>query len=115
VPLAGDPDGLRIMVDNLLENAARHGRAGRDAVHIAVTVGADELTVDDDGPGVPESERATVLIRFGRGAGAHGPGTGLGLAIAAAEAQRHGATLTLDESPLGGLRARVALRRPARP
>jgi two-component system, OmpR family, sensor histidine kinase PrrB len=109
-PLAGDPDGLRALLDNLVENAARHGRGGRDHVRVVVTAGLGTLTVDDDGPGVPAAERATVLSRFGRGAGAHGPGSGLGLAIAAAQAQRHGGTLTLSASPLGGLRATATLR-----
>jgi signal transduction histidine kinase len=109
-PLAGDPDGLRALLDNLVENAARHGRGGRERVRVVVTVGLGTLTVDDDGPGVPPAERATVLARFGRGAGARGPGSGLGLAIAAAQARRHGGALTLTESPLGGLRVTATLR-----
>ena len=94
-----------MLLDNLLENAAIHGRpAGRIVTTITA---AGELTVDDDGDGIPLAERTTVLERFARGSTAHGPGTGLGLAIAAAQATRHGGSLTLLDAPAGGLRARV--------
>ncbi len=103
----GDADGLRGILDNLLENAALHGRADG---HVTVTVASDAtITVDDDGPGIPEDERATVLDRFVRGAGADAPGTGLGLAIVAAQAARHGGHVNLTQSPAGGLRATVTL------
>jgi signal transduction histidine kinase len=106
----GDADGLRRLIDNLVENAARHGRPdGRVVVSVARHDGRAELAVDDDGPGVPVEERARVLERFVRGAGARGEGSGLGLAIAAAQAHRHGGELELDASELGGLRACVAL------
>jgi len=100
----GDADGLRRLLDNLLENAAVHG-----ARRVALRLAPGELVVDDDGPGIAEHERPLVLERFVRGAGAAGPGTGLGLAIVAAEAERHGGAVTLEDAPLGGLRARVTL------
>ena len=87
------------------ENAAVHGRpAGRISTTITA---AGELTVDDDGDGIPAGERGAVLERFARGSTARGPGTGLGLAIAAAQAARHGGNLALGDAPSGGLRARV--------
>lgn len=109
--LTADADGLRTLLDNLLENAAVHaGPDSRVLVRVASYDGAGaELVVEDDGPGVPGAERTRVLERFARGDGARGPGTGLGLAIAAAQAGRHGGELTLDDSPLGGLRARTRL------
>jgi signal transduction histidine kinase len=105
--LVGDPEGIRMLVDNLLENAARHGREdGRVTATVApLPDGGVRLTVDDDGPGIPAPEREVVLERFVRGRDARGPGSGLGLAIAAAQAQRHGGSLRLEESPLGGARA----------
>jgi signal transduction histidine kinase len=108
----GDAEGLRMIVDNLVENAARHAP---DGVTIAASVapgpnGGATLTIDDDGPGIPEAERAKALLRFTRGSGARGPGTGLGLAIARAQAQRHGGDLSLDDAPGGGLRAVVTMR-----
>jgi two-component system sensor histidine kinase PrrB len=103
----GDADGLRGIVDNLLENAALHGR--RDG-SVAVQVSADAtLIVDDDGPGIPAAEREAVLERFARGSAARGPGTGLGLAIVAAQAARHAGAVSLGDSPAGGLRVTVAL------
>ncbi|MBI5105874.1 MAG: HAMP domain-containing histidine kinase [Solirubrobacterales bacterium] len=102
--LQGDAEGLRIMVDNLLENAARHGAGA-----VRLTVREGELLVDDDGPGIPAAEREAVQRRFVRGSTAQGNGTGLGLAIAGAQAERHGGALALGDSPLGGLRARVTL------
>lgn len=107
----GEAESLRMLLDNLVENAAVHGRPGGEIVVTAAARdgGGAELLVDDDGPGVPESERARVLERFARGEGAAGPGTGLGLSIAAAQAARHGGELRLEDGPLGGLRVRVRL------
>jgi two-component system sensor histidine kinase PrrB len=108
----GDAEGLRILVDNLVENAARHGREhGSIAVRVATGPnGGATVTIDDDGPGIPAAERAAVLRRFTRGSGARGTGTGLGLAIARAQAERHGGDLRLDDAPGGGLRAVATLR-----
>jgi two-component system, OmpR family, sensor histidine kinase PrrB len=105
-----DPDGVRAIFDNLLENAARHGRAGgRIDVSITPSDGIVTLIVDDDGPGIEPAERPRVLGRFVRGTGAQGPGSGLGLAIVRAQAQRHGGVVQLGEAPLGGLRVSLTL------
>ena len=113
--VSGDPESLRMLLDNLLENAAVHGRE-RGTIITTVSAGGD-LAVADDGPGIAPYERARVLERFVRGADARGPGTGLGLAIAAAQAARHGGVLVLGDADGGGLRASVALpvASPARP
>ncbi len=107
----GDGEGLRMLVDNLLENSARHGG---DAVRISAAVapgpdGGATVTIDDDGPGIPETERGRLLERFTRGSAARGPGSGLGLAIAAAQAARHGGELRLEDAPGHGLRAVATL------
>jgi signal transduction histidine kinase len=106
----GDADGLWRVVENLLENAARHGRPGG---HVRLRVSANgtgaEIVVEDDGPGIPTGERKRVVGRFARGRGATAGGSGLGLAIVDAEARRHGGTLTLTSSELGGLLARVTV------
>jgi signal transduction histidine kinase len=108
--VTGDGDGLWRVVENLLENAARHGRAGG---HVNLRVGSldggAEIVVDDDGPGIAPAERERVMRRFQRGPGAAAAGSGLGLAIVEAEARRHGGSLSLDTSSLGGLRARVSI------
>ena len=106
----GDADGLWRVVENLLENAARHGRPGG---HVRLRVTADaagaEIIVEDDGPGIPLAERERVVRRFARGQNATAGGSGLGLAIVQAEARRHGGTLELSSSELGGLFARVTI------
>ncbi len=110
--VSGWPDGLRLALDNLLENAARHGRAGGT---VQVTVGAAgdtvSLTVDDDGPGIPPGERERVRERFVRGRGATGTGSGLGLALVAQQAELHGGALDIEDAPQGGARLRLTLHR----
>jgi signal transduction histidine kinase len=105
VTLPGWQPGLRSLVANLLENAARHG--GRT---VRLTLTATELTVEDDGPGVPEGDRERIFEPFARSDDPDRPGSGLGLAIVAQQARHHGATVSVDRSPdLGGARFRVGL------
>jgi two-component system, OmpR family, sensor histidine kinase PrrB len=114
VTLEGWPDGLRLLVDNLLDNALRHGRTdGHVAVALAQADGATTLTVDDDGPGIPTDERQAVFARFARGRGTRAPGSGLGLALVAQQAAVHGGAAHVDEGPLGGARVTVRLARAA--
>jgi two-component system sensor histidine kinase PrrB len=103
--------GLRLLVDNLLANAAVHGRpGGRVRVGLTREDGVVKIAVDDDGPGLPADERLRVLEPFARGSGAGGTeGTGLGLAIVAQQAALHGGAIELGESPLGGLAVTVRL------
>jgi len=104
--------GLRLMLDNLLDNTALHGRArGRVCVGVREAGHHLVLSVDDDGPGIPTDEREAVLEPCRRGQSPRSPGTGLGLAIVAQQAALHGSALELGDSDLGGLSARVALRR----
>jgi signal transduction histidine kinase len=105
----GDRELLTQMLVNLVENALRHAGPGARIV-IATRARSSEganLSVTDDGPGVPSSERRRVLERFYRLEHSRTtPGSGLGLAMAAAVAKLHGADLQLrDASP--GLDARV--------
>ena len=95
--VVGDPELLTHAVANLLDNALRHTPAG---AHITLRTGMGDgqpfLTVADNGPGVPEAQRAAVLERFYRLEHSRTTsGTGLGLAIVAAIAARHGARLDL--------------------
>jgi two-component system OmpR family sensor kinase len=106
LPLVGDADALRILVDNLIDNAVRHAPPGT-----AVDVSVDRrgrLAVEDRGPGLPPDELDAVFERFRRGRGATGAGSGLGLAIVRRIAERHGARVTLGNRDGGGLRAEVA-------
>ncbi|MFZ4684160.1 MAG: sensor histidine kinase [Hyphomonadaceae bacterium] len=104
----GDFDEL---VGNLLENAAKWCKS---QVNVTVTRNDDgmEVKVDDDGPGLPVEHRAKALER-GKRLDESEPGTGLGLSIVSELADIYGGRLHLEDSPIGGLRARLVL--PAAP
>jgi two-component system, OmpR family, sensor histidine kinase PrrB len=108
VPYTGSPAGLRLVLDNLLENAAVHG-SSRASLRIERHGHGARLIVDDDGPGIPEDEREKVFGRFERGRSPGGQGSGLGLAIVAQQAARHGGSVRVSDSPLGGARFEVDL------
>ena len=85
---------------NLLENATRHAR---HRVRIAAAADGRQVTVEDDGPGIPNAMRSMVLARGGR-LDERGS-AGLGLAIVQDVVEAYGWTLRLETSELGGLRA----------
>ena len=98
------PDAARRAVTNIVDNARRHAR------RIRLTADPQERTVqlivDDDGPGIPIERRESVFRPFETGP--HG-GTGLGLTIARDIVRAHGGEILLEDSPMGGLRARLRL------
>ena len=97
-------DAVRRALTNLVDNARRH--AGLIALS-AATLGRSALVmVDDNGPGIPSDRRESVFRPFESGAAG---GTGLGLTIARDIVRAHGGDITLEDSPMGGLRARVRL------
>ena len=104
----GDFDEL---IGNLLENAAKWCKS---RINVKVTRNDDglQITVDDDGPGLPPEHRAKALER-GKRLDESAPGTGLGLSIVTELADIYGGRLHLEDSPIGGLRARLEL--PAAP
>jgi signal transduction histidine kinase len=103
-------NGLRLVVDNLLDNAALHGREhGRVRVHLQREGETLVVRVEDDGPGIAAAQRDRVLEPFTRGEHASAPGTGLGLAIVAQQVALHEGELRLDESSLGGLAVVIRL------
>ena len=91
---------------NLVDNALRYCPPG-SRVEIQVQDQPPTLRVADSGPGLPADQRSLVLERFVRGAGAPGDGSGLGLAIVQEIAHLHQASLSLDDSRLGGLAVRL--------
>lgn len=95
---------MRRAITNLVDNARRHAHAVALA---ASRMGRSvQVTVDDDGPGIPQDRRESVFRPFESGAAG---GTGLGLTIARDIVRAHGGDITLEDSPLGGLRARISL------
>jgi two-component system OmpR family sensor kinase len=109
----GQPDALMILLRNLVDNAIKYTPHGGTVDVSVVAQGASvTVTVEDSGPGIPPDERERVFDRFYRVPGSDAAGSGLGLAIIKAIAERHGATLTLGESPtLHGLAAVVTFPR----
>ena len=105
-----DEAKLRGALLNLVDNAV-HATADGDTIALLadLTPAGVVLAVEDSGPGIPPDQRDAVLQRFARPGAADSQGSGLGLAIANAVAVAHGGTLSLSESPLGGLRAAMTL------
>lgn len=91
----GDPSMLERIVSNLVENAVKHSPAGGTVTLELESEGLPELTVRDQGPGIPEADQPHLFNRFFRGETQPGDSasTGLGLAIAKAAAEAHGGRL----------------------
>ena len=126
-----DPDKLRQVLSNLLENAVRHGegsiivtvshegppaRPAQEAARFgdretgeraAGMTGMVAVTVDDEGPGIPEEMLGRVFTRFWRGN--RRGGTGLGLYIVKGVIEAHGGTVSVGRSPAGGARFRFTV------
>lgn len=99
-PVRVDPRHLRRAVDNLVENAALHGRTGQAPAEIRITVGpGPRLAVADNGPGL--NGTATDVFAPFRSDGAGASGTGLGLAIAREIAHLHDGTIEADDTGSG--------------
>ncbi|HEX4052527.1 MAG TPA: sensor histidine kinase [Steroidobacteraceae bacterium] len=107
--VSGDAWLLEDLLTNLIDNALKYASAGgRVTVRSGVETGVPFVEVEDDGPGIPESERARVRERFYRRAGSPGIGVGLGLAIVDEIAGAHGGHLSIGTgAALRGARMRV--------
>ncbi|MDJ0769188.1 MAG: ATP-binding protein [Ilumatobacter sp.] len=107
----GRADELTRLTTHLLDNAARHASS---RVRVTLATHGDDvvLTVDDDGPGVPDDQRTTIFDRFVRLDAARARddgGAGLGLAVVAAVARAAGGDVAVDDGDLGGARFVVTL------
>ena len=104
----GEKPDLEDMIGNLMDNA---GKWARQQVQVVARRHATrplfaEVLIDDDGPGLPEAQRAAAIKR-GLRLDETRPGSGLGLAIVSDLAKLYGGALSLETAPLGGLRARL--------
>ena len=104
---AGEREDLQEMLGNLLDNACQWARG---AVRVQASVQMDDLLffIDDDGPGLPPERQQEALERGAR-LDESKPGSGLGLAITADMASLYQGELSLQDSDLGGLSARLKL------
>jgi signal transduction histidine kinase len=113
--LAADPDRLAQALRNLVSNAIEHTAAERGLVRLRIEAAAGgrvKFLVEDDGPGIPPTERERVFDRFNRVDAARdraSGGTGLGLAIVRAIADAHEGRVAAGESPEGGARMELEL------
>ncbi|MEA2128319.1 MAG: two-component system, OmpR family, sensor kinase [Solirubrobacteraceae bacterium] len=108
-----DPDRMAQALRNLIRNAIAHTRPG-GLVHLSAEQRGDTvlIVVDDDGPGIPEDQRARIFDRFQRadsGRARATGGAGLGLAIARAIVVAHGGQIEIADAPAGGARFVVEL------
>ncbi len=100
------PNAFQRLLSNIVGNSFRYAKSvAVNAVHMR---GWLTVTIDDDGPGIPAEKREEVFkpfLRLDEARNLDSSGTGLGLSIARDIARSHGGDITLDKSPLGGLRA----------
>ncbi|MGV9637333.1 ATP-binding protein [Nocardia rhamnosiphila] len=98
---------LMLIVTNAVANAVQHGHA--HTITVAARNGSDaiEITIDDDGTGIPVTLLPAAFDRFVKGHGS--PGSGLGLTLVQQQAELHSGTAELHSSPLGGVRLRVRI------
>jgi two-component system osmolarity sensor histidine kinase EnvZ len=104
------PNALKRCLTNVVANAIVHG--DRVFVHAGRNGDRIEIVVDDDGPGIPPDKREEVFrpfYRMERSRSRETGGTGLGLTIARDVMRGHGGDIVLDDSPAGGLRAKLRL------
>jgi signal transduction histidine kinase len=110
VPYRCRPAAIRRALRNLIENAVRYGRSAR--VSLALAKDSFEISIEDDGPGIPEEEFERVFAPFFRLEGSRSRttgGVGLGLSIARTIARGHGGDIALANLRSGGLRAVIRL------
>jgi two-component system, OmpR family, osmolarity sensor histidine kinase EnvZ len=104
------PNAFKRCLTNIVENALRYGE--NVSLRAARRGGVVEITIDDDGPGIPEDQREEVFRPFFRIDKSRNPetgGVGLGMTIARDVARSHGGDISLGSSPAKGLRVRLRL------
>ncbi|MDX1600440.1 MAG: ATP-binding protein [Anaerolineales bacterium] len=109
-PVQVDQDLVSRVLDNLLSNAVKFsGEGGRIRVRSGGENGSVLIDILDNGPGVPESDRARIFDRFYRGNNVRERGAGLGLAFCQMVVEAHGGDIWVDDAPGGGAAFHVQL------
>ena len=106
--IEGDPERLRQVLLNLLDNAVKYGHDGGIEVSLAASDGWVRIAVRDHGPGIPPAELPHVKEKFYKGSG-KARGSGIGLAVCEEIVTRHGGALAIENAPDGGVLATVLL------
>ena len=104
------PGSIKRCMTNLIDNALAYGK--KSEIFTKKTLSNILILIDDDGPGIPESEYQNVLkpfYRIDKSRGQNKLGVGLGLSIANDIIRSHGGSITLEKSPSNGLRVKVSL------
>ena len=109
LPISGDPERLRQVFCNLLDNAAKHGGSGK---RIDVSIRPDHedavITIRDYGPGIPEAELPFIKKKFYKGS-SKARGSGIGLAVCEEIVTRHEGTLDIGNAEGGGCQVVIRL------
>ena len=104
------PNSIKRCLSNLIDNGLSFGK--KIKIFIKKTINSVIIFVDDDGPGIPESEYQNVMkpfYRIDKSRGQNKSGVGLGLSIANDIIRSHGGVISLEKSPLNGLRVKISL------
>ena len=109
IPISGDPERLRQVFCNLLDNAAKHGGSGK-RIDVAIQrIGEKEvITIRDYGPGIPEAELPHVKYKFYKGS-SKARGSGIGLAVCEEIVTRHEGVLDIGNAEGGGCLVTITL------
>ena len=108
-PITGDPERLKQVFCNVLDNAAKHGGSGkRIIVRLTQTDGAYVITIRDFGPGIPEAELPYVKQKFYKGS-SRARGSGIGLAVCDEIVRLHGGVFDIANAAGGGTVVTITL------
>jgi len=101
-PISGDPERLKQVLCNVLDNAAKHGGSGK-RITVSMTREGDDyiIRIRDYGPGIPEAELPYVKQKFYKGS-SKARGSGIGLAVCDEIVQRHGGSFDIGNAEGGG-------------
>ena len=108
-PITGDPERLKQVLCNVLDNAAKHGKDGK-RIEASISYENDQVVIRirDFGPGIPEDELPLVKKKFYKGSSSV-RGTGIGLAVCDEIVEMHGGTLTLENAEGGGTLVTISI------